>query len=364
MDEIIKLLECPVCFQHSMSDTYIQCINGHSGCVECFSRLRDCPICRTYLKPTITTFSQETATALKVKYFQVTKLERTAALKVLMELFKCTLCNHIPTRRNILQCPFGHIKCSECENPPEKQRICFLCDYDLLSICRYRSIFAEKLWSLVTKACRYTDRGCNATMLDLTDHERDDCIFRDVRCIFIKCYEIMPLCMFLSHIQESNQKFHYFYPQEPSWDKIVTENTGFVDLPERVHGLPAEKWHKIINLTLAGNKSFFFVFSAISVLGTCVAWVYYVGTPNEAKHFGFHLKLFKKGSDKEIKVTGPVISVIHSCFITYTIPEAFTISLQEVRKFWSMEKLNLSWTVSVFEKKLTEGNEIIVSIQK
>ena len=41
--------------------------------------------------------------------------------------------------------------------------------------------------------------------------------------------------------------------------------------------------------------------------------IYYLGTPNEAKHFGFQLRLFKEGSDKEINVTGTTASVTESC---------------------------------------------------
>lgn len=142
MEEIIKLLECPVCFQHSISDTYLQCRNGHSGCLECYSRLKNCPICRTLLSiPTIKTFSKETTTAFQLRYFQVTKIGHgTALLKALTYHFKCTLCNQIPTRRNIWQCREGHIKCSECQNPPMKVSECHLCE----DACRMSKHFCRK----------------------------------------------------------------------------------------------------------------------------------------------------------------------------------------------------------------------------
>jgi hypothetical protein len=294
MEEIIKLLECPVCFQHSISDTYLQCRNGHSGCLECYSRLKNCPICRTLLRiPTIKTFSKETTTAFQLRYFQVTKIGHgTALLKALTYHFKCTLCNQIPTRRNIWQCREGHIKCSECQNPPLKVSECHLCEDDL-SLAGYRSIFAEKLVSLVIKSCRYVDRGCKAAILDLTNHENDECVFRDVRCIFLQCHEVMPMDKFLSHLQQLH-RFHYFI----SWDAIVSKTIGSFDLPEKFLGFPVDKCHKITHLKLSDNKRFFFVFSAIAVLCTFVAWVYYADFPSsEAKNFGFHLKLFKEGSD-------------------------------------------------------------------
>ena len=255
MDEIANLLECPVCFQHSMSDTYFQCRNGHIGCIECFSNLENCSICRIVLEPSIKPFSQETITALQLRYFQVTKLKREAVLKTLTDLFKCTRRKQIPTRRNIWQCCEGHIKCIECEDRPFKVLLCRLCD-DECSLSRYRSIFAEKLFSLVVKPCRHADRGCNTTMLELTDHEKAECGFRDIRCIFIECKEIVPLHKFALHMRELNQ-FHYYTPQMPNWDDIATENTGFIVLPENLFDLPVEKYYKIFYLKLANNKIFF-----------------------------------------------------------------------------------------------------------
>jgi hypothetical protein len=107
--------------------------------------------------------------------------------------------------------------------------------------------------------------------------------------------------MFLSHIQESNQKFHYFYPQEPCWDKIVTENTGFVDLPERIHGLPAEKWHKIINLTLAGNKSFFLFFPLFLFWGLVWLGSTMLELRMKQNTLGFISNCSRKGQTRKLK---------------------------------------------------------------
>ncbi len=197
------------------------------------------------------------------------------------------------------------------------------------------------------------DRGCKAAILDLTNHENDECVFRDVRCIFLQCHEFMPMAKLWSHLQQ--HRFHYFI----SWDAIVTKTIGSVDLPEKFLGFPVDKCHKITHLKLSDNKRFFFVFSAIAVLRTFVAWVYYADFPSsEAKNFGFHLKLFKEGSDKEICFAGSAISVAENVFmVLHKNEKTFRISFAEVKEFWTINNnnnnnnnLNLSWEVSVFEK--------------
>ena len=247
----------------------------------------------------------------------------------------------------------------ECEDPPLKRRICRMCDYELVSIARYRSLFAEKLFSLVVKPCRYTERGCNATILDLTDHERDECVFRNLRCIFWNCDEIVSLQEFKSHIQEENEN-HYTDLKRTVVNQCQTN--GAVNLPRNEIDSPAEKSIKIVKLQMAEDKTFFFIFSACYFHKRCVALVYYLGTPNEAKHFGFQLRLFKEGSDKEINVTGTTASVTESCLflLTFENSKAFRISFDEIGDFWMDEEFSLLWSVSVYEKKIgQERNKVL-----
>ncbi len=50
--ELAQYFECPVCYQYLQSVSFVQCQNGHSGCITCYSKLSTCPMCRLQLKIT------------------------------------------------------------------------------------------------------------------------------------------------------------------------------------------------------------------------------------------------------------------------------------------------------------------------
>ena len=45
-EELLQLLECPVCLDH-ITPPMKQCVKGHLVCNECFPRLPHCPTCRS-----------------------------------------------------------------------------------------------------------------------------------------------------------------------------------------------------------------------------------------------------------------------------------------------------------------------------
>ena len=48
-DELIEVLECPVCLKMPRQTPVYQCENGHCICSECYVKLTNCPICRKAL---------------------------------------------------------------------------------------------------------------------------------------------------------------------------------------------------------------------------------------------------------------------------------------------------------------------------
>merc|ERR1719189_2528352 len=49
-EEVLTLLECPVCLDH-ITPPVKQCVKGHLVCNECFPRLPHCPTCRSAMNP-------------------------------------------------------------------------------------------------------------------------------------------------------------------------------------------------------------------------------------------------------------------------------------------------------------------------
>ena len=79
-------------------------------------------------------------------------------------------------------------------------------------------------------------------------------------------------------------------------------------------------------------------------------WVYYVRFPNEADNFSFYCRLFKKGSNNEIIISGPIVSVEKSQLFSMMSPLAFDLLLHDVMDFWKQNLLNFRWEVTVFQQ--------------
>ena len=359
---LAQILKCPVCLQYSSGEQYFQCCNGHFVCSECFSRLRDCPVCRLYMVPfrcqIIKTVSVEVLTALTSEIRHVENYNGHISVRRVLDLFKCSECHRNPTRRPILQCEKAHLLCYECSLEATSCPDC-----DKVSCAPImRSLFAENVLSLVDKHCRFHNHGCKATILDLNDHEKEDCLFKDVPCPSIECKAIVSMSNLLDHLKNSNEK-HYNLQLELLQETNTNESSGFIDLPGTFGDnifliTPFEKWSKVTHMTLDGKTNFFFACFACKCSQLFVSWVSYLGRPKDSEHFAFKLRLFREGSKKEIEISGPVIPVGIPYINMLTYPKAYKIHFKEVKDYWNQNGLSLSWEVTIL-RKLPQVKETI-----
>ena len=261
LKQILELLECPICLE--ISSNNFQCENGHFGCIYCYSRLFKCPQCREDIKYVIIPISKETVSSMLTELRHVEDVGNSINLKKLIEYFKCTSFNFIPTMFPVQQCWRGHWKCKDCFNKIWKQH-CELCikNYGSYHLAEYRNIFAQKVLSLVLKPCRFTLNGCSAMMRELSKHEQEECFYRDVWCIFPGCESKHPMNKLLNHLEKFSPDHSCLIPplashlgDNPSETKGFIDSADFLSLvcPQN----PSKMLTKIVFLKLDINAFFF-----------------------------------------------------------------------------------------------------------
>ena len=223
-----------------------------------------------------------------------------------------------------------------------------------------RGLFVKNILELTGKPCRFAVHGCKEVITELNQHETQDCFYRQVRCIFANCFEQMSMAYLMDHLSKPNAK----HPGLKLPLSLVNQNISQGGLFLR------DNWDEkdpTVNLELNRNDflqvenfKFFFARRANNLTRKCYYWVYFLGPPNEAKKFGFQLRLFKEDSEKEIQISGPVASVIIPYPYMRQHPLSFQISFEEIREFWNQAIIQFNWEVTIFKKSSHyEMNEMI-----
>ena len=363
LKDLLRLMDCPVCLQPAEDlDKYVQCVNGHFGCLDCYSKLATCPVCRVALGSLARTISDESKAAAHGELRHVENYSGSIGFKNILLLLKCDRCQINPTKRPVWQCSKGHLRCYECR--PSLNN-CASCQYRFF----YRSLIAETLLSLDAKPCRFALYGCRESITELGNHEEEACIFRAVECCFLDCNTKVPIYKLFNHYEEANE-MHHTCPDKPLKSK---EARGYIDLSDKYFQtlgsakdpLPQVKWNKLSFLSLDCGAKFIVECFASHCLQSCTFWVYYLGISKETNKFGFRLRLFNNVSNKNIHVTGPVISVNNNFFSMPRHVHAFKITFSDIKEFWGLqtEELRLFWEASVFQKTTSVSYDQIISVR-
>ena len=353
--ELAQYFECPVCYQYLQSVSFVQCQNGHSGCITCYSKLSTCPMCRLQLKIKTKTISDEMMATIYRELRHVEDVDGAIRLTDLLKFFKCSNCKFCPTRQPVWQCENGHLICKDCDSYELNQcKTCEVSTYDIKS----RGILVQKILELSGKPCRFAIHGCKAIIRELSEHEKADCSYRKVRCIFADCLKEMSMVDMMAHLSIFNAN-HSDLKLPPI---IVKQNRkqGRVFLPAywNEENPTVNRELNRIQFFKLENFNLFFVRWANNLRKTCYFWVSVLGPPNEAKKFGFRLRLFKNESEKEIQISGPAVSVVIPYRPMIHHPLSFKISFVEVIEFWNQENIHFNWEITII-KSTSQMNEII-----
>ena len=350
LENFLKLLKCPVCWERSDPDNLIQCQNGHYGCRSCYGRLRTCPLCRIILQPEIQTFAQGTAELIRKELRHVENFSAQLNPESIVKIFKCTKCKLTSTTTSVFLCPKGHIRCYRC---PIRGLFCWECaklsNYKTSTeLYTIRCLAVEEILSSIPKPCRYTNHGCSAIIEGFTKHETN-CEYSENSCIMPLCGERVSLPKLLSHILE-DCKFRNIVLDTDDTSKFNDTCYGKVLIPSVSMGESWEYSHVTI-LKLGVDR--YFLFSCVPQMmdSTVRFYTYFIGVPEEAKNYHFTMKLKLNKDSPSIERKAPVVSACTSKYHLNEDQVVVTLSFEEIRETFSIKSQNVYFLfkVRVFE---------------
>jgi len=195
-----------------------------------------------------------------------------------------------PRKRQWYRCMKLHQICQDCK---EKKKICSCGDPISTEYCKQ----TEKLLSVkgLKFNCNNKNNGCKEAFAEnaLEEH-KSECIYRQVPCLAYWCYDKPAFHNVIQHHERQHYTNYTYYKEIPVQDlsKIVTgKNNGYQKtkctfnnqtfvICQKYDKKSGEGWYK---------------------------WVYILGSPNEAKHYSYTLKLI--GKETETSFQGKVVAI-------------------------------------------------------
>ena len=175
-------------------------------------------------------------------------------------------------------------------------------------------------------------------------------------CFLTAAKKKIPICKFLDHLEELNPAHtNLLRPLSANLGEKASTNRGCVSLIRNFEGtcfqrVYSREWKKVVYLKLGDSHHFLFQCWVSNFYATCFFACQYVGLPKDASKYSFCLKLLKGSSEKEIIVTGPVLTIDTDYFSMTRDPNLFKISFDDIKDYCSQDHLlNLAWEVSIVE---------------
>jgi hypothetical protein len=142
----------------------------------------------------------------------------------------------------------------------------------------------EKIRTTLPLSCKFQKIGCNAvlTLESLLYHEVE-CQFRGIFCPFEQCQKEVPYIVF-KNLDDHLTEYH---------KDILSENTSYIES----YFKNFSSWSTPSPTKLVLNNAQFFLVMAREKWpkGRFYIWVYYYGSPEEAKNYHCSIKLFGDG---------------------------------------------------------------------
>ena len=234
----------------------------------------------------------------------------------------CQICEDPvrPGKREWYRCRKLHQICRECTEETN-----FLCSCGQLISLEYCKQ-TEKLLNVkgLKFKCVNTKNGCQESLAEsaLEDHETD-CIYRNVPCpnAALRPKESCEAKVTFQDVIQHYENSHYEM-EEADLSKINVMDIFLTDISGQDGANEPKKF--VLN-----NQTFFMADTLIDKV--FYYWVYMLGSPNEAKHFSYTLKLF--GLNSKITFEGKVAAIdepfesLHKAGKCFTIPHKTFLAL-------------------------------------
>ena len=244
------------------------------------------------------------------------------------------------------------IQCSVCKMPPStltieflrcksKHLICNLCKEDGKDCCNSNvpyetcAVVSELMNQIGLVICRNKKNGCQEVKShdEMLEHE-EECQFRVVRCISCFCNKKI---VFL----DSLTTYHEGHSHDPDQKRLRSGTQQKLSLNFKEKALSKEhSWTWVIKET-----TMTFVNKVLSKDKLVRIWCYILGSPKEAEHFQYELKI-KKEAGKETKFFGKVRSINEDYKSFLESDDTFEMSHGMVKKYLN-EESNLEYTFNI-----------------
>lgn len=351
LQNLLKLLKCPVCWTICEPENIIQCYNGHYGCRSCFTKLTTCPMCRVTLESEIQTFAQETLHLVTKELRHMEDPRARLSPEAIAKIFQCLRCKVTPTTVPVLQCRKGHVFCSLCRSFIQ---ICVHGQHDSKDQFIIRSLMVQELLNFVPKPCRFRKHGCSEKIAALSHHETN-CQYSEIYCLVPYCFARVSLPKVVSHILKGCEHTPIFLDNFDT-DTFSSLHCGSISVP--LLSEEEMKNHKMfdhaqVSLLKLGDSKHFLLFYCPNMLSLNVHFItYFIGVPEEASKYSYTLKLSSYRGGPSIHRKGNVISACCSKSLYFSHLDVIRISFEDIQKASSVSSRNFKFNfeVNVFEK--------------
>ena len=132
------------------------------------------------------------------------------------------------------------------------------------------------------KFCKYENDGCEEIQMkeDMVNHEQE-CVFREIDCPELSCYEKVTYMSLMDHLGNAHKNCQNIVSEKFKLNPKMAEVGKFA--PTRI---------------TAFKNTFFEV--GIIKDQQMFRWIYFLGDPDVAKNFFYHVKLKKENSEEEL----------------------------------------------------------------
>ena len=357
LENLLSVLDCPICFRRTEPENLIQCRNGHCGCKNCFRRLEICPLCRVQMDPEIQTFSQQALEQIPIELRHLESHDDQLCHKTVAKIFKCMECNITTTKAPVFQCQKGHVYCYRC---PGSGRFCTPCKrmYGAELYSRnftIRNQAVQDILCCVKKLCRFSNYGCSARIFGFTQHE-DNCEYSENYCVIPLCIVRVPLPKLLTHIlADCELATKILKANDPS--KFRASGFGCITIPmiprEKLFDWSGHNFGQVNILKLAEDRYFLFSCYPDIVISNILFYTFFIGVPKEAKKFSYTLKLSHNKNEPLVERRAAVISSCSGKFSLHSHPDVFKISFSDIHEMLKIITpfVTFVYGVEVFENE-------------
>ena len=250
---------------------------------------------------------------------------------VLHEELKCFICQNgvIAGKHHWYRCVQGHTVCQDCKEVKEKEK----CSCNKPFVEGGHCKILESLLDLdkMQFKCENLPRGCQEKLgKESMIFHQTECIYRRAKCPRMKCESQVPFHELLEHMKQQ---------------KCIFPTVVKMRFREKLAFATSKEYPAMIEIE---SKTFLSCVAGVAISqgspGSPVVmihhWIYFVGSPQEAKHYSYTLEYQNEEQTTKTTFVGQVISIDETTVSIIKNGNCFGISALLFSKFAKTDENN------------------------